>query len=226
MSRINLLPWREEVRRVKNRIFFAIVGVVAASSIVVLVLVEMFLSWRIEVQNANVAYLNTELDNIKAEITEIQGLQGSKKHLLERMGVIRSLQADRPSIVKLLDIMPRIIPETIYLTTLSRSFPREGELEIHAAPDEKSNFSAMNSLINNKPEDKTKDKTTEVAKNQYLVQVEGVAQTNGSISTFLKKLEGVRWLSDVKLNEVSINKEGSGLNFKLQFVQHLPVKEE
>ena len=79
MSKINLLPWREELRQVRNRIFYVIAGAAAGCSILLIMLVSMFLDWKTEVQNANIEYLNKELDSIKIEITEIQGLQESKQ---------------------------------------------------------------------------------------------------------------------------------------------------
>ncbi len=201
MSKINLLPWREELRKVHNRIFYAILGGSVAVGISLVVLVSMFVGRRIEVQTANIDYIDKELLSVKGEITEIQGLQTNKTQLLERMGVIGSLQMDRFTIVRLLDLLPRIVPDGIYLTEVIR---KEDDTSL-----------AMPALQGGT------EKVATTVRKQYGISVRGVALTNGSISNFLKNLGEVKWIKGVKLNEVSINKgkESEGLNFQVEFNQ-------
>jgi Tfp pilus assembly protein PilN len=221
MSKINLLPWREENRQVRNRIFYVITGVAAACSILLIVLVSIFLDWRTGAQNANIEYLNKELDSIKVEITEIQGLQESKKQLLDRMTIIQSLQADRPSIVQLLDLLPRVVPEDIYLTTVTRRVSKPEELPPPPAAPEANTANLMKNMLSS---ESTIVKPVAQPTNLYIVTIDGVAQSNGIISNFLKRLEEVKWLSGIRLVEVAINKENTGLNFKLEFMQNLSKK--
>jgi len=212
MSKINLLPWREELKKVRNRIFYSILGGAIVLSVIIVVLGDSYLNYRINVENANIGYINQELKDAKEQVGEVQKLRENKKQLLARMSIIQSLQGDRTSVVKLLDIIPRLIPEGLYLTLLSRK-----EMEMIEEPG-----GGGDQFQTSK---KSKKKEMEIAQKKYIVIIQGVALTNGSISIFLKKLEAVKWLSEVKLNEVSINKEGSGLNFNLGFVQNVTVGE-
>lgn len=203
MSKINLLPWREELKKVRNQIFYVVLGCSIGASVLVIILVDGYLNYRIAVQNANIQYINKELKNAKEEVNEVQALRKNKKQLLERMSIIQSLQADRPSAVKLLDIIPRVLPEGVYLTDLSRK---------EVIPE-----TELDQNVNKKKDT--------LANKKYTVTLQGVALTNGSISVFLKKLENIKWLAGVKLNEVSINKDGNGLNFNLGFIQNLEDRE-
>ena len=37
----------------------------------------------------------------------------------------------------------------------------------------------------------------------------------------MKNLQAINWITDIKYSEVSINKTGEGLNFKLEFTQQI-----
>ena len=203
MHKINLLPWRAALKKLRNQFFYATLLSFVALSTLVTVLIDRYVNYQVAVKNANLAYINTELKKAKKKVAEVQSLKDNKKQLLERMKIIQSLQADRPSAVKLLDMVPRVLPEGLYLVNLSR---KELFLETEA-------------LLINEPE-KANDfakKKSELLNKKYQVVIQGVALTNGSISVFLKNLEKIKWISELKLNEVSINQAGGGLDFNLGF---------
>lgn len=207
MSKINLLPWREGLKKVKNQIFYVILGSLIAASVLVTVLIDRYLNYKVAVENANIQYINQELKKAKEEVAEVKSLKHNKKQLLERMNIIQSLQADRPSAVKLLDMVPRVLPDGLYLVNLSR---KETIPETEATSTNEKEKTSDIVAKKNGPGNK-----------KYSVVIQGVALTNGSISVFLKNLEKIKWIAEVKLNEVSINKDGDGLNFNLGFTQNL-----
>src|SRR5687768_8215505 len=106
MSKINLLPWREEKRKGLNRLFFFMLGGTVFLSVFIMVLCNTYFNYKIGVGSANVAYMNNEIKSANVEVAEVQKLQESKKQLIERMRIIQLLQTDRTSIVKLLDEIP------------------------------------------------------------------------------------------------------------------------
>ncbi len=81
----------------------------------------MFIVYRIGVENNNISYLQKELSGISGKVTEVKGLQQNKQELLNRMAVIQALQKDRVLVVKLLDMIPRTVPEGVYLKSISRA---------------------------------------------------------------------------------------------------------
>ena len=124
MPRINLLPWREEERKKRQRDFGVALagGVVAAVGVV---LATMFAySQMITNQEARNARLNDEIATIQARIEEIDGLERQKERLLARMEIIEQLQKSRPEIVHLFEEIARQLPEGVYLTGMKQTGSR------------------------------------------------------------------------------------------------------
>ena len=120
MSNINLLPWREELRKVRNRVFFILLGSSIIGGFILILLMHLAFEAKIATENNNIAVIHSEQKKIETQITELKGLQASKTDLLHRMEVIQSLQADRGLVVHFFDVLPRVVPEGIYLTSISR----------------------------------------------------------------------------------------------------------
>ncbi len=124
MPRINLLPWREEERKKRQRDFgVALAGGIVAA--VATVLATMFVySQMISNQEARNQRLTAEIQELEKSITEIDGLERQKERLLARMEIIEQLQKSRPEIVHLFDEMARQLPEGVYLTGMKQTGSR------------------------------------------------------------------------------------------------------
>lgn len=117
---INLLPWREERRRLRDRkmvangIFIWIVcgGIVFASM--------TYLQNMQDYQNRRNDYLNVEIRKLDKKIEEIKTLRAQKENLLVKMQVIQNLQRQRRKVVHLLDDIVRKQPEGVYYETVSK----------------------------------------------------------------------------------------------------------
>ena len=121
MPRINLLPWREEERKKRQRDFGVAMagGVVAAIAVVLATM--FFYSQMISNQEARNARLNAEIAELQKSIEEIDGLERQKERLLARMEIIEQLQKSRPEIVHLFDEIARQLPEGVYLTGMKQT---------------------------------------------------------------------------------------------------------
>src|ERR1700734_1329778 len=128
MPRINLLPWREQERKVRRREFgVAAGGAVFAAVILVLGGKLLYSSWT-DSQNEKNTLLRNEIKKLDAQIADIQDLEQQKARLVARMEIIERLQRKRPEIVHLFDEMVKTVPEGIYLTSIKQSGKK---LEIH-----------------------------------------------------------------------------------------------
>lgn len=120
MARINLLPWREELRTQKQREF----GITAVSSIVIAGLIVLMAHFHVEGlisdQNQRNTYLESEIDILNKRIGRIRELEAMKDNLLARMNVIQELQSSRPESVHLMDEMVRTLPEGVHLNTFQQ----------------------------------------------------------------------------------------------------------
>ncbi|HCB38462.1 MAG TPA: pilus assembly protein PilN [Gammaproteobacteria bacterium] len=114
MTKINLLPWREERRQeLKQQFFVVLFGVllIGAGSVY---LVDMGVQTRIEYQNQRNQFIVGETKKLEQQIKEIEELKKKRESLIERMKVIQDLQGNRPEIVKVFDEMVRTLPDGVY----------------------------------------------------------------------------------------------------------------
>ena len=128
MPRINLLPWREQERKVRRREFMvAAGGAIFAAVIFVLGGKVLYSSWT-DAQNEKNTLLKKEIVKLDAQIADIQDLENRRQRLLARMEIIEKLQRKRPEIVHLFDEIVKTVPEGVYLTAIKQT---GNKLEIH-----------------------------------------------------------------------------------------------
>lgn len=124
MARINLLPWRAERRKARQKEFGVMLGLAVLGGILASFLIVSFYSGRISNQNARNDYLRSEIANVDKQITEIEALDKQKARLLARKEVIEQLQANRSQMVHLFDELVKTIPDGVALTSIKQ----EGEM--------------------------------------------------------------------------------------------------
>ena len=140
MPRINLLPWREEERKKRQRDFgVAMAGGVVAAIAVILMTMFAF-SQMISNQEERNQRLTNEIAELQKSITEIDGLERQKERLLARMEIIEQLQKSRPEIVHLFDELVRQLPEGVYLTGMKQTGAR---VEIRGVAQSSTRVSAL-----------------------------------------------------------------------------------
>jgi type IV pilus assembly protein PilN len=123
MARINLLPWRAERRKQRQKEFGVMLGFAALAGLLLWFLVNTYYNNQIDGQNERNAYLQDQIKQVDARITEIDELDRQKARLLARKEVIEQLQANRSQMVHLFDSLVRTIPDGVVLTSIKQ----EGE---------------------------------------------------------------------------------------------------
>lgn len=120
MAHINLLPWREELRRQRQKEFgiMAALGVVAALGI--LGLMHLQVNAMIDHQESRNARLELEIKKLDKKIEEIKDLEKERENLIARMRVVEQLQTSRPEVVHLFDEIVTALPEGVYLKQLTQ----------------------------------------------------------------------------------------------------------
>ncbi|HYE36276.1 PilN domain-containing protein [Methylocaldum sp.] len=120
MARINLLPWRAELRKQRQKEFIAIALTALLSTGAILCFVHYYIGNMIDYQSQRNQYLESEIALLDKRIKEIEELEAKKKRLISKMEVIQQLQASRPEIVHLFDELARTIPEGVHLMDLTQ----------------------------------------------------------------------------------------------------------
>jgi type IV pilus assembly protein PilN len=128
MPRINLLPWREQERKVRRREFMIAAGAAVFAGILFMGGGKLVYSSWIDAQNEKNNLLKKEIVKLDAQIADIQDLENRKQRLVARMEIIEKLQRSRPEIVHLFDEIVKIVPEGVYLTQIKQT---NRKLEIH-----------------------------------------------------------------------------------------------
>ncbi|WP_114238922.1 PilN domain-containing protein [Dyella sp. C9] len=121
MAHINLLPWRAERRKQREREFFMQLGASFAAAVLVLIVWAFWMDERIDNQNGRNAYLQGEIKQLDERIAKIKDLENVRSRLLARKQIIEQLQANRSQMVHLFDELVKTIPASARLGGLKQS---------------------------------------------------------------------------------------------------------
>lgn len=121
MATINLLPWRAERRRQRERDFYIMLASAAVAAILAWFVWGYWMDLRIEDQENRNGYLRTEIKQLEGKLTEIKELETTKAKLLARKQIIEQLQASRAQMVHLFDELVKTIPDGVRLTSIKQT---------------------------------------------------------------------------------------------------------
>ena len=148
MPSINLLPWREELRKQRQTNF----GIAAIASLALAALVavgfNMYWDHRIEYQKARNARLEQEISRLDSLIEEIAALERQKDRLLARMEIIEQLQRSRPDSVHLFDQIVRVQPDGVFFADVNQDGRR---VEFGGTAESSTRVSALMRNIEDSP---------------------------------------------------------------------------
>jgi len=121
MARINLLPWREELREERKQHFLVALAAVLMVAIGAIFMGNQYLNGAIEEQRTRNNYISKEIAVLDARIKEISELKTRRQQLLERMKIIQDLQGNRPISGRIFDQLAQTLPDGVYFTTVKVS---------------------------------------------------------------------------------------------------------
>ncbi len=120
MARINLLPWRDELRRRREKNFFISAGIAVALMVGVIYGIQVKLQQDIDYQKGRNKFLVDQTKLLDKKLKSIKDLDEKKQSMIARMEIITQLQASRPEVVHLFDELVRTIPEGVYYTQITQ----------------------------------------------------------------------------------------------------------
>jgi type IV pilus assembly protein PilN len=116
MPRINLLPWRAELRQKRKKEFMVALAGSLVVAVGVIYLSKLTVQGWTSAQQGRNEVLKTEIAALDKQIQEISNLETQRDRLRARLQVITQLQRSRPEVVHLFDELVNAIPEGVYLT--------------------------------------------------------------------------------------------------------------
>jgi type IV pilus assembly protein PilN len=120
MAHINLLPWRDELRKQKQQQFAVVTAGTAILGGLLVLLAHMQMDGLIEHQNNRNQFLDTQIAELDKKIAKIKDLEKTKTALLARMDIIQALQHSRPQSVHLMDQLVYTLPDGVFLDKITQ----------------------------------------------------------------------------------------------------------
>jgi len=120
MAKINLLPWREALRKELQQQFYSTIGAFVVLTLCVWGVYHFYNTLRIDYQESRNQFLSVEIVKLDKKIEEIKRLEKEKERLKARIEAIEQLQGNRPLIVRLFDELVISLPEGVSLVSVKQ----------------------------------------------------------------------------------------------------------
>jgi type IV pilus assembly protein PilN len=120
MAYINLLPWREEALKAKQKEFFIVLAAAGILAFALVFSVNLYFQARVDGQLTRNDFLKNEIQLLDIQIAEIKTLNNKKDELQKRIDVVEQLQRSRNVGTQVLDEIATIIPNGIYITQIDK----------------------------------------------------------------------------------------------------------
>jgi len=120
MSKINLLPWREERRKEQKQQFVTVLAIAAVTGFGGIYAINMQVESQIAHQQARNEFVRQETTALDTRIAEIAELKKKRERLVDRMNVIQNLQGNRPLIVHVFDELAKGVPDGVFFTEIEQ----------------------------------------------------------------------------------------------------------
>ena len=121
MTKINLLPWREQRLKKKQTDFITSIILSALAGLIIIGLLHSYIEGLISYQEQRNQILLNEIAVLDKKIVAIKSIEEKKKKLLAKIDLIQKLQESRPEIVHLFDEIPKSTPDGVYLTKFTQT---------------------------------------------------------------------------------------------------------
>ena len=137
LTRINLLPYREEIKQRKQQQFKVLMFGAFAVGLGLAAATYLGIDNAISNQEGRNNFLQTEIDRLDRELGEIDKLQQEKEAFLAKKLKVEELQEKRYQAAYILDSLNALTPDNTYLTALEAESPTSYKISGHAISDNK-----------------------------------------------------------------------------------------
>ncbi len=174
MIKINLLPWREEMRQEKQNAFAQTFAVAMLLTGFILIGIHFYFSQQQNYQFQRNQLLQNEITLLEEQISSVKNLEAKKARLINKIALIYNLQRSRPEIVHIFNEIPRAISDGLFITKLTRvgrDFTFEGKSQSNTLVSDFMNAIENSEWLQTPTLDVIQDKTVVEAKNNDNVKM-------------------------------------------------------
>jgi len=121
LHRINLLPWREQQRTAHKQRFICLTFACLILSLLVQSGVGFYIELQQRIQQQRLDLLQTHVAKLDFTMQKLEKVAQDHQALFVRLKVVEELQAQRNKTTELMNLLPRLIPEGVYIDKLKMS---------------------------------------------------------------------------------------------------------
>lgn len=137
LTKINLLPYREEIQQKKKQQFKTLMLFALLVGIGLSALAYLGIGKAVGSQEKRNEFLNQQITKLEEDLLEINKLQKEKEDFLARKQKVEELQEKRFQAAYIIDTLNVLIPEGTYLTAISAENPTTYTISGKATSDNK-----------------------------------------------------------------------------------------
>ena len=135
LIKINLLPYREELNQKKKQKFNVLMAASGIIGIGLSVVAFLGINQAISTQESRNAFLEGEIKILDTAIAEIASLKAEKEDFLAKKQKVEELQSKRLEGAQIIDTLNQLIPEGVFLISVSSSNEKNYEIKGKASSD-------------------------------------------------------------------------------------------
>ena len=135
LIKINLLPYREELSQKKKQKFNVMMAASGLIGVGLSVVAFVGINQAISTQESRNAFLEGEIKILDTAIAEIASLKAEKEDFLAKTQKVEELQSKRFEGAQIIDTLNQLIPEGVFLISVSSSDEKNYEIKGKASSD-------------------------------------------------------------------------------------------
>jgi type IV pilus assembly protein PilN len=117
---INLLPWRDDLRKKRKQQFFIILFVSALLAIIIILIWCVILKYKIKQQKIEMVHIKQQIHDLSYKCLQVTKLQQERQNLVKRTKDIEALQNKNKRNISLFNELAEIVPSGVYLTEFTK----------------------------------------------------------------------------------------------------------
>ena len=137
LIKINLLPYREEIKQRKRQQFKILMLSSLLIGIGLSAIAYLAINSAISDQESRNAFLEAEIIKLDNDLGEIKKLQQEKENFLAKKQKVEELQEKRSQAAYIIDSLNVVIPDNTYITSLDAENPTSYKITGRAISDNK-----------------------------------------------------------------------------------------
>jgi type IV pilus assembly protein PilN len=120
MARINLLPWRDNIRKERQQQFVAMLVIMVLITGAIMFGVHMYYEDRIQYRTDRINYLKQKVADLNIKIKKIREYEATRRNLKKRIDKVIALERNRSEVVRLFREVTFHLPKGVHLKSLSQ----------------------------------------------------------------------------------------------------------